>query len=658
MEDKLPKVTGSDIQSRKSGQAIERLFVPGHFICRKENPDFGIDYRFEIVKDSKATNIIFALQLKSQENAKINVSGEFISCEVEVSALSYLVTNKTGLSLFVAYDDASAVAYGEWAHVLIQELDARKDGWRAQANVTVRIPTANILKPGRIMGIHAEVISHNQKISDVLNASSGVQYFDTTVTSVANSAEGSPDERLGYLETNGAKLISAGRHYEVIAEYGKIPPIKWMNSGRHLLNIASAYDHAGMPLQSLVYANALTGHELDANEKINSKLILLNAKLGLGQLTPSEHKKALSALCDEYNGNPLTGSIRLQLASPEIIKQENRDDILRIIREAEGVYSECAAKEVSAAYLLHLRLLLGNLQYHGFIALLTHGFFRIRMADSISRPIPISQRILWAHEGLELQEKSNNNFKAVIAAAQGVFPEMYGKALLMLSEGILFRFAYMRMMPAEDKPDPKVEEKAFAVALSNIPKIQKIFTDLRLDGMVLQTLKHHADVLYAAGKTMEADELMRTVIVPAARMLGLPDSAALPTVLEAMNRFETARETSVDATLASLSVEELEKWERQMLPIFNIAEDRRPFFHKELLAVQAMAKEASAWCKHIDMQLDLSQHSNPATSYTYDANKYCVCKVLPNESRASTNINELLIEFKNQYCKNCKQRSL
>lgn len=654
----MPKVSGSHIQSRKSENAIERIFLSEHFISRKEAPDYGVDYRVEIIKDSKATNILFLLQLKSQENAKINVAGEFISCEVEVSALAYLNTNKTGLSLFVAYDDATQIAYGEWVHVLIQELDSRNSGWRAQANVTVRIPTAKVLNPARVMEIHGEVVSHNQNITGVLGNSASVAFFDQTVSSSMNLVSGSPDERLAYLETNGAQLITMGQHYNVIDEYKKIPPVKWLNNARHLLNLASAYDHAGMPLQSLVYAHALIGRDLDANDKINAKLLLLNAQLGLRQISSVDHKVALAALCKENTGNPLIVAIFLQLKSTEIVKQEHREDILKILWHAEKLYSECVTKDISVGFAMHLLLLLGNLQYHGFIALLTHDVHRIRIGDTISRPIPTAQRAAWALEGFKICEKSNLNFKSVIEASQNPFPEMYGRALLMLSESVLFKFAFIKMLPADDLPDSSEMAKACDAALTNIPKIQKIFTSLRLDGQVLETLKHQADILYMVGRTAEAEDLIRTTIVPAAKMLGLPDSAVTPTVFASLEAFRAAQAVSVDETITKLTGDERLKWERQMLALLELPADRMPYFHNEMLAVQSIAKEKSTWCKNIEMIVDLKQHDNPATAFTYAPNLNCACTEFGYESRIATNINPLVLEFKNDYCKNCQKRSL
>lgn len=652
MEEKLPSVAKAHMQSRESAVALACLLAPESFILHPITVDYGIDYKVEIVDGGKATNIIFDLQLKSQENAKINVDKEFISCSLKTTALAYLVTNKASLALFVIYDSNVKQLYAQWTHLLIGELDTRNSAWRNQETVTVRMPISEVLDSAKAVCIHDAVIQYNRKIQKAISDSTRIEIFVAQTDTITPSTPDNIDEKLRFLEKHATNLIAANRHDFVISEYLKISPIKWMSSAKHLLILANAYDHAGNPLQVLVQANAIDSVALNEDERFFLNLLKLNAQISLEQISATAYRQELKELCSANTGHMLSSSVLLQLYLPDIVRQESRDDIKKILTDAEALCKDTLEKDIPLSYALHLHLLLGNLQYHGFMALLMHDTMDIRMMDDIKHPISIDQRTAFAKEALQVCDMSNRNFATVLSSAEGKFPDIYARALLMSSENILFKVMSSKVL----KTDFSIT-KDLEVALSNIPRISKLFIECKMNGLLFQTVRHHADILYMLGRIYEAENLMLTTVRPAANSLGLPDSAAEPIVYSTLRAFEKSTAIPLDVTLAQLSEAEKSLFENRIQRSLGIPEERLPHLHADLQAVQLIAQERSNWCQHIEMLVELSQYQNPETAYTYEPNRWCVCKLLNNESRTSVNISELVIEFKNDHCKRCHRRA-
>jgi hypothetical protein len=93
-----PIVDKSSVQSDTSVNTLNSLFCQRNgFIARTDDPDFGIDFTIELIRNGRATGNRFAVQLKSTKRLSlITVNGErLLSHQFETSRLSLLARQAT-----------------------------------------------------------------------------------------------------------------------------------------------------------------------------------------------------------------------------------------------------------------------------------------------------------------------------------------------------------------------------------------------------------------------------------------------------------------------------------------------------------------------------------------------------------------------------------
>lgn len=163
-----PLVDRYSQNSEESVWAVRQLFSQKNgFICRKEDPDFGVDEDVELIVNNSSSGKKFAIQIKSIENPNIvNKSGQaFISLQFETSRLGYLCRRQPALAIIVFYNASIKRLYFDYIENIIQRIDSQKGDreWQQQENININIPVSNILNVDSINGIYNYMLERHKR---------------------------------------------------------------------------------------------------------------------------------------------------------------------------------------------------------------------------------------------------------------------------------------------------------------------------------------------------------------------------------------------------------------------------------------------------------------------------------------------------------------
>jgi hypothetical protein len=161
MTEPLPIRHSAHVLETLSLRYVERIFPP-EWVCRRVEPDYGIDLRVEIAAGEQVTGLEFCVQLKGTNRLKISRDDVIHRCKV--STARYFLRRPEPV-MYVVYDAEEDTAYWLWMQPYLQELDEAKPGWREQKTVQIRIPRANRLTPGSIPAIADYVQACRARVS-------------------------------------------------------------------------------------------------------------------------------------------------------------------------------------------------------------------------------------------------------------------------------------------------------------------------------------------------------------------------------------------------------------------------------------------------------------------------------------------------------------
>lgn len=647
--DEYPKVAKSHVQKSESERAFENAFCPPNFISRKIDPDFGKDYDVELGKDSSALNITFSVQLKSVgEVTPVNESKE-IAFAIETSRLNYLSETLCG-SLVVIYDASSKTLFYEWVDKLTAELDSKGTEWRKQDTTTIHVPITSLVNSAALQSIHQDVFAKHRRIQELRDTE---QLVDA-----AKSGAASPDilkqqkprrEMLRLLSENGISLVATGLHKEVLTAYSLIPSTEWSSDANHLLAIAFAYEHAGLPLQALSHASAAIrcGElSLSAEHNILAKRLALISKVNLGQLDMESYYEELANLIQSSPKSEELGAARLELIFRELIRlrreEEHLSQVDKLVAEARDISKD------ESDWGQQLRL--AKIEFQAGDQHVMNGRMQISMSIKLGLPMPMDKRIILAKKALGLKQSALQRIeKLCIAAEKDKRADVFAACRLELAMH-QFSFAMVTLQSDEGVTN-------FSQALAKDPQIArcieyadhaaKLFGQLGIKAMQIKALRLKADILNASGKKTEAQACMSEVR-SMAMSLGIDPQTFQLTDVPSMDP------KSVEDGIIDADESDLLHFARSMQQSINLPESRIPNILKDLKSVQQIHREKRTWCKHLELLQDLHHKESPATHYAIDPPKVCECLRYGYKTKISHPDHSLVIDsFKGTYCKDC-----
>ena len=647
--DEYPKIAKSHVQESASKRALEAVFCRPDFISRDITPDYGKDYDVELCKDSSALNIIFSVQLKSvEEVTPVNNSKE-IALQIETSRLNYLSETLCG-SLIVIYDASSKSLFYEWVHKLTAALDDKGAKWRSQDAATIHVPIDSILDQSSAQTIHQEVLSKHRSIQQLQD---GTQLIDAAKNATESAAElghkKSSSEMLKILSDKGIALVASGLHKEVLAAYALIPSTAWSSDAKHLLVIAFAYEHSGLPLQSLSHANASLVCDkgtLSAEAQLFAKRLALVSKVNLGQIDLDLYYGEIGRLVETSGQGEETKSLRLEIIFRELIRVNRAEDHLarvdKLLAEARSIATD------ESEWGQQLRL--AKIEFQAGDQYVMNGRMQISMSIKLGMPMPMDKRVALAKVALGVKQSALSRVEGICKKAEeSKRADVFAACCLELAVH-QFSFAMVAQISADNN-------QQFAQVLANDPQIQTclkyaaraadLFGQLGIKAMQLKSLRLKADILNASGRKTEAQA---SLAESRAIALGLgidPESLKLTDI-------PSMEPQDVEDGILNATDDDLMHFARSMAQSIRLPEARLQNVFKDLLSVQQITREKKAWCKHIELLQDLKHTQSPATYYAIDPAKACKCLRYGHETKIGHPDYNLVIEsFKGTYCKDC-----
>lgn len=635
------------------------------FISRKQAPDYGTDYDIELCINSAATNIKFSAQLKSVEQLVVDATASKISLEIECSRLHYLSRTPCG-SLITVYDKSSQSLFYEWVHILIQVLDTKGVEWRQKNTVTVRIPLVNVLTGPTAAEIHTTVTALFQRIQakpaiepapkDAAKAP------DAPITADATK---SPDTILALLEKSGVDYVSAGLHREVIAAYASVPAMRWSSNAKHLLTIAYAYEHSGLPLQALMHSKAALacGQKggLSNAELAFTEHIVLTSRRNIGQVDLANYTLELAAVAAKYPNTEEARHIRLEIIFGEIVHvREQRGDRLihvdRLVEEARKLVPGEASAEALSNWGDHF--LLARIEFQASDQHLMLSAMRVRMSMKTKFPMPTEDRKRLAQATLALKTSGLTRMETLANRANSPKvkrPDLFATCCL---EVALNHFSFMMITHLLNQGEG-AESSSFGDSagmkdcLARADQAGSIFERLGMTGQKLKTMRLMADILHHMGQKDKAAELLAKAKTEALAIGLDADSFKITDLPTAPTQEEN------DAYIANASDEELGQFAENLLQSLLLPRDRFANIFTDLQACRLIAREQKSWCKHLELIQDLAHTKRRDTHYAVDPDRHGTCARFGYESKIGVpNAKSVIDSFKSTYCEGCTGREI
>lgn len=665
----LPHISQSHVQSEESAQALLAVLCLPDFICRKQDPDYGKDYEVELAINSDATNIQFSVQLKSVQAATFDKAEANITFSIETSRLHYLSKTICG-SLVVVYDVGSKTLFFEWVHELIRGLDKSTKDWRKNEFVTIHIPVGNVLDRGRVSTLHTEVSTRYTQIQ----ASIQVPIAPTLPMIVASQTDsevlGSTDQKrkLETLLVDGLALASSGQHNSVIEAYASIPSSQWQDIPRHILIIAYAYEHFGLPLQTLTYSNSYLA-TVDITNTSRSEIALgkylqLNAQLNTGQIGSKVYNAGLRQLAKDFSDCPEILQVNLQLILVDMFEpeasedpQKNSDELLNRARKIVSERSKGA--DNARTYNWNLELLLARIEFHYSVHCLMVTTAQLRSSVKIGYGTPLLERLEMVTPALTAHSTAFKRLEGIYEFAKKMSrADIIGYCDFEMVFNQINFIMTMRALGLVNPSDESQKKSILEDCLNRIKNAVKIFQDRGFRGLRFKALGIEIDVLELLGRDADAKSGRESLRKEAAS-LGFPPRMA---ELSMIRGFQSIKPPSGEETaeeLISSTDEQLRERAAQMVHMLRIPKERAENIFKDLVSMRLMYVEQRKWCKHLALLQGLRHTFARETIYSIDPTRIWKCEKYGYESAIPhKDPIPLLAAFKSAHCQKCTGREV
>jgi len=109
--------------------------------------------------------------------------------------------------------------------------------------------------------------------------------------------------------------------------------------------------------------------------------------------------------------------------------------------------------------------------------------------------------------------------------------------------------------------------------------------------------------------------------------------------------------------LDALTLADIQDYADFIIETFKVPEERRENVVIEVLCMRDTVIEKSGWCKHIEIQQDLTHTFSPETLYSENPNRRIVCSKFDYfVDKFSPDWDILIKELKDIYCSRCSDR--
>ena len=139
------------VMEEESEQLLKNL-LPSHWLVRKIDKDYGVDYEIEIVDETIVTGKRIWVQLKSKETCEVKIikNGEkfnnYISFQLPIKYAKYAFKCGFPLLLFLADLSCKKIFYVNIRDEITENIFPRKPDWDEQDSISLKIPEDNSIE--------------------------------------------------------------------------------------------------------------------------------------------------------------------------------------------------------------------------------------------------------------------------------------------------------------------------------------------------------------------------------------------------------------------------------------------------------------------------------------------------------------------------------
>jgi Domain of unknown function (DUF4365) len=408
-----PIVDEYSVQSDRSVNAFNALFCQKNgFIARMENPDFGIDFTVELIRNDRATGNRFCVQLKSTNRLSlITADGEcLISHQFKTSRLGLLARQPPGYGVIIIHDDTKSITYYDFVEKIVQRLFERNsDNWKSQNTVSIYIPEQNILNQQSIITLHRfylQRFENHQLLISQHGEKFGIPDLKKELDAGTFNLK-EPKSIADFLVQYGAFLFNR-RDYHILNQLVSELPLRIiLNNSDLLFTVAITVVEIGRLIEGDFYISACRKSYDDLDPEKQSIVELYGAELDfrLGRIDIVHYQNRMRQLLDKMNivANSLCTRVRIDRAAVmSATAKSELNENLWLVPEVKNTIEDINESDIDeltkAVLILHAVENLNQLAINIHTRLLTY----LRIQEKAGFIIPMKNRVVQARSILDL----------------------------------------------------------------------------------------------------------------------------------------------------------------------------------------------------------------------------------------------------------------
>ena len=660
----LPKSDDNAELQRSSLKSLNALLMGQDALLFRDErvEDYGVDGSFELKLHGGMTNLRGQVQLKGVTTVQRNLDGS-ISLSVGTANLNYLLNGVA--PLYILWEATTGAFWYTWAREQASRLQTENLGWHEQRNITLRF--THQLTKAQLPELADKILREGRMHRQLHDSLARQTESDTVVISInpTSLALTDPTQARDILVASGCAIVAAGFATEVIRLFALVGP-----TSRNLARIRFAVGYAHFTVGEhynaighLKFAGALT-EGLSARDKNLIFRIQDAAEFHIGLINSETYQNRLTARASAQQGL-------------EALEAKHDSLYHHVIAEADPRKRVQSVKQLSVL----TAEVLGHPDADAGVKLdatLTFLYVQgIQANFDISNQLSSAsiRTVLFPYDLLGILAKVNSASVAEASweeAAQAALKEAYdlrhpvltiqaltvslqvrvGRLLSRRLEAISDGSAYHVPAPTRGALSAMFEEGYSLCAASG-----SVESRLRLR-------KIEAELLEIEGRHHEAVEVARIAYPEAAAMQFVPMTEGLKEILDNRSivaRYAAEREASEnidgDFERAEMSDEQVARFSGHVVEIVGSPPASPKKVYGYMRTLRTIAQERCTWCRHIQLQEDLRQTSDPESAFSETPMRTVLCDLYEYHSRCeSVDIYVLLDDFKTDFCAACPVR--
>lgn len=662
----LPQSDRNSQLERLSILKFQSVLPTDKFVFRDERvTDAGVDGSLEILVDGQYTNMRAQVQLKSTESKKAREDG-VVTYSIKTSNFNYLLNGPLGL--YILYVSETDELLYEWATDENRRRIALSSEWQGQDRISIPL---RVLNDTALQEIYERISREARLRRDILEALAHAPTNDqisVTISPETLETENSVEVE-NLLGSVGMTMVSAGYAELVLEKLKLISPAATSNDRLKSISSYAHYSTGRYQTAQSEAADVLINNSLEEKDSIFLQRIHLACKLNLGLIDTVQYFQEIHELTSEdelLNAEVSLQRLVVAARSQDIQNTGILDEILEIKNQI--LSSERASDGLKICARVKF------LEATGFDVAKSLSIEAIKLSarqrsKAYSSPIEQISNVTKVFDGLhEWNEQIDTLIQDALDVGHPIFiaDALATKAFIKLMALIAgMSFGEINNFPIQQS---SIQDESLSI-LKVCGISQKIYQQSEMIEGDVRVQLIMAQAFEIMGQLEAARNLAKGVITKA-KLLGyqrhietasevISGDTLYSKQLEAARELHTQMSTE-DADISGFANEDdIKGFSDFMMETHRIPEERRAYVIIEALCLKDLAKEKTSWCKHIEIEQDLTHTFSPQTLYAEDPNRQVICsKFQYLVNNQSPDWIGLIQELKDSYCCNCSDREV